>query len=207
MPTQQGSVALLNDPVAQQLLHSTNLARLAYTWPDGTPRVIPIWFHWNGHALVLGTPLGAPKVHVLPHNSKVALTIDADEWPYKVLLIRGTAEVETVDGVVPEYAAAAERYFGAEQGRAWLTMCAKCPHKWRASRFGQNGSVSSILNNDSQAPLRQPWAGERIAGRQSGRTHSRRAYPVTERLWAEQGAPSDAGKRGENACKLCVSLA
>lgn len=120
MPTQQGSVALLNDPVAQQLLHSTNLARLAYTWPDGTPRVIPIWFHWNGHALVLGTPLGAPKVHVLPHNSKVALTIDADEWPYKVLLIRGTAEVETVDGVVPEYAAAAERYFGAEQGRAWV---------------------------------------------------------------------------------------
>ena len=36
---------LLDDPVAQELLHSTNLARLAYTWHDGTPRVVPIWFH------------------------------------------------------------------------------------------------------------------------------------------------------------------
>ena len=120
MLTQQGSLALLTDPVAQQLLHSTKLAHLAYTWHDGTPRVIPIWFHWNGDAIVLGSPLAAPKVHVLPHNASVALTIDADEWPYKVLLLRGTAEVETVDGVVPEYAAAAERYFGAEQGRAWV---------------------------------------------------------------------------------------
>jgi len=31
MATEQGDVALLNDPVAQELLHSTNLARLAYT--------------------------------------------------------------------------------------------------------------------------------------------------------------------------------
>jgi hypothetical protein len=28
--------------------------------------------------------------------------------------------METVDGVAPEYAAAAERYFGPEQGRAWV---------------------------------------------------------------------------------------
>jgi hypothetical protein len=29
-------------------------------------------------------------------------------------------EVETVDGVVPEYEMAAARYFGAEQGGAWI---------------------------------------------------------------------------------------
>lgn len=45
MPTKQGSLALLNDPVAQRLLQSTNPARLAYVWKDGTPRVVPIWFH------------------------------------------------------------------------------------------------------------------------------------------------------------------
>jgi len=50
----------------------------------------------------------------------VALTIDTNTWPNKVLQIRGTANVETVDGVVPEYAAAARRYFGEEQGRAWV---------------------------------------------------------------------------------------
>ena len=120
MATEHGELALLDDPVAQELLHSTNLARLAYTWRDGTPRVIPIWFHWDGETIVLGSPPNAPKVDVLPTNSKVALTIDRDEWPYHALLIRGTADVETVEDVTPEYAASAERYFGEEQGREWV---------------------------------------------------------------------------------------
>ena len=125
MPTKQGDTALLNDPVAQELLHSNNLARLAYVWLDGTPRVIPIWFHWNGHEIVLGTPLKAPKMRTLPQNSKVALTIDTNSWQHKVLQIRGTATVETVDGVVPEYALASRRYFGEEQGQAWVEQMGK----------------------------------------------------------------------------------
>jgi hypothetical protein len=120
MSTKQGDVTLLNDPIAQELLHSTIPARLAYVWYDGTPRVVPIWFHWNGREIVLGSPLKAPKVKALSQNRKVALTIDTDAWPHKVLNIRGAVTVEIVDGVVPEYAAAAQRYFGEEQGRAWV---------------------------------------------------------------------------------------
>jgi len=120
MPTKQGSLALLDDPVAQELLRSTSLAHLAYVWRDSTPRVVPIWFHWNGKEIVLGTPAKAPKVQALSPSAKVALSIDGNTWPYKVLQIRGTAQVETVAGVVPEYALAAERYFGADQGRAWV---------------------------------------------------------------------------------------
>ena len=120
MPSKQGDLSLLDHPIAQELLHSTIPARLAYTWKDGTPRVVPIWFHWNGEEVVFGTPPNAPKVMVLPDRSYVALTIDSNQWPWKVLLIRGIARVETVDGVPPEYAAAAQRYFGEEQGRAWV---------------------------------------------------------------------------------------
>jgi len=119
MATKQGGLALLNDPVAQELLRSTSPARLAYVWRDGTPRVVPIWFHWNGKEIVLGTPPNAPKVQALSTHGKVALTIDGNTWPYKVLQVRGAAHVEKVAGVVPEYALAAERYFGVEQGRAW----------------------------------------------------------------------------------------
>jgi len=125
MPTKQGDTALLNDPIAQELLRSTIPARLAYVWHDGSPRVVPIWFHWNGEEFVLGTPPTAPKTKALRQNSKVALTIDTDAWPHKVLQIRGTAKVETVDGVVPEYAAAARRYFGEEQGQAWVEQMGK----------------------------------------------------------------------------------
>ncbi len=36
------------------------------------------------------------------------------------MLLRGTAHTEMVEGVAREYAAAAERYFGEAQGRAWV---------------------------------------------------------------------------------------
>jgi general stress protein 26 len=121
MSSQQGSLELLNTPTAQQMLRSRNMAQLAYVWTDGTPRVVPIWFHWNGEAIVIGTPPTAPKIKALRHNPNVAITINSsDPWPYQVLLIRGKAEIDIVDGTAPEYAAAAQRYFGEEQGRAWV---------------------------------------------------------------------------------------
>ncbi len=110
---------MLNDPVAQQLLQSTIPARLAYIWSDGTPRVIPINFHWDGTDIVLGTPPDAPKVKVID-GTKVALTIDGDTMPYKVLYIRGTAHVTIVNGIVPEYALSAKRYMGEAGAQAWL---------------------------------------------------------------------------------------
>ena len=70
MPTKQGGLELLQTPVAQELLQSNIPARLAYVWRDGTPRVIPIWFHWNGKEIVLGTPAKAPKTQALKSNSK-----------------------------------------------------------------------------------------------------------------------------------------
>jgi hypothetical protein len=122
MKVKQGDLALLQHPASQELLHSKIPARLAYVWTDGTPRVVPIWFHWNGHELVMGTPSKAPKLKALAKNPKVSLTIDNNEFPHKVLLVRGTAHLETVDGIVPEYAAAADRYFEPEQARAWLAQ-------------------------------------------------------------------------------------
>lgn len=70
--------------------------------------------------MILGTGPKAPKVKALTKNPKVAVTIDDNTFPHKVLLIRGTAHLRPIDGVVPEYAMAAERYFGREQGQAWV---------------------------------------------------------------------------------------
>jgi len=72
---------------------------------------------------VFGTPPKAPKVKALDANSHVAISIDSRDWPYKVLLIRGTATVEVVDeGVIPEYEASALRYFGEEAGAGWVAQ-------------------------------------------------------------------------------------
>src|SRR5712664_653706 len=127
MPVKQGDLGLLQHPASKELLGSKIPARLAYVWTDGTPRVIPIWFHWNGRELVLGTPPKAPKLKALAKNPKVSLTIDDNRFPHKVLLIRGSARLQAVDGIVPEYIAAAERYFGREQGEAWMVKITITP--------------------------------------------------------------------------------
>src|SRR6202162_5732454 len=124
MPVKQGDLGLLQHPVSIELLQSKIPARLAYVWMDGTPRVVPIWFHWNEREFVLGTPPKAPKLKALAKNPKVALTIDDNTFPHKVLLVRGTARLQPVNGIVPEYALAAERYFGKQQGKAWVAQLA-----------------------------------------------------------------------------------
>ena len=122
MPTKQGDLGLLNDPVAQKMLQSTVPARFAYNWTDGTPRVVPIGFHWNGSEIVLGTPDDAPKMKALHDGDAVALTIDSDTMPYKVLLIRGTIRVDVVEGIAPEYAAMSRRVMGEAGAQQWLAQ-------------------------------------------------------------------------------------
>lgn len=114
MTTKQGDLSLLNDPVAQQLLLGPYPAHLAYTWTDGTPRVVPIGFTWTGTELVTGTPYNAPKLKALKEGDQVAVTIDTYEYPMKVLYIRGIVHLSPYEGVVPEWAAAGERVMGKE---------------------------------------------------------------------------------------------
>jgi len=124
MTTRQGDLSLLDDPVARQLLQSTIPARLAYTWTDGTPRVVPIGFHWNGKELVFGSPPDAPKMKVLRDGVPVAATIDGDSMPYHVLLLRGEVRTDVVTGIAPEYALMSRRCLGEEAGNAWLEQLA-----------------------------------------------------------------------------------
>jgi hypothetical protein len=117
----QGDLGLLEESTAQQLLVSTNPARLGYTWWDGSPRVVAMWFEWTGAEVVMSSPVRAPKVKVLQDRPAVAVTIDdAQAFPYRELMIRGRADVELRDDVPDEYAQAALRYFGQEQGTAWV---------------------------------------------------------------------------------------
>lgn len=93
---------ILNRPLSRELL-ARDLARLAYVAKDATPRTIPIAFTWNGSQIVLCTSKNAPKLPSLRANPAVALTIDTEVHPPKILLIRGRAELDAVDGIPDEY--------------------------------------------------------------------------------------------------------
>jgi type II secretory pathway component PulJ len=93
---------VLNRPISQQLL-ARDLTRLAYIAKDGTPRCMPIAFTWNGSEIVMCTSKNAPKLPALRHNPAVALTIDTEVHPPNILLIRGRAELDVVEGIPDEY--------------------------------------------------------------------------------------------------------
>jgi hypothetical protein len=110
---------ILNRPISQELL-ARDLTRLAYIAKDGTPRSIPIAFTWNGAEIVMCTSKNAPKLSALRQNPAVALTIDTEVHPPKILLIRGRAELEVVEGIPDEYLKMSGTYkMTAEQRVRW----------------------------------------------------------------------------------------
>jgi hypothetical protein len=111
---------VLATPLARELLASSIPARLAYVGTSGEPRVVPIGFQWDGEHLVMGTVPGSAKVRALRANPRVAITIDTQGvWPPRVLLIRGTARVEEVDGLPEAYLAANRKLVPAEGFADW----------------------------------------------------------------------------------------
>ena len=87
----------------------------------GTPRNVPIGFTWNGSEIVMCTAKNAPKLPALRKNPTVALTIDTEVHPPKILLIRGRAELDVVDGIVP------------------ICGASECAESWKSARKCRGG--------------------------------------------------------------------
>jgi len=120
MPVQPNEVTeVLNRPISRELL-ARDITRLAYVASDGTPRNVPMAFSWNGSEVVMCTSKNAPKLPALRENPAVALTIDTEVHPPKILLIRGRAELDVVDGIPDEYLQSSGTYeMTPEQRLEW----------------------------------------------------------------------------------------
>jgi Pyridoxamine 5'-phosphate oxidase len=153
----QGDLRLLDSDVARRLLASTVPARFAFTWTDGTPRVTPTWFHWTGDELVMPTFLAAPhvrhaaaRVRALRANPAVAITIDTEGFPPRVLLVRGRATVAEVDGIPEEYALAARRYLGEEAAAGYLAHIDR--PGTRMARIGVRPAWVGVIDFEARLP-------------------------------------------------------
>ena len=111
---------ILAQPYALQLLNGPEPARMAYEGLDGEPRVIPIGFWTEGERIAMATLPKSAKVAALRKYPMVALTIDQGAFPPKALLIRGTAEVELVEGIPDGYLRAGRKVMTEEQYPQWV---------------------------------------------------------------------------------------
>ena len=156
-------VEVLNQPLARELLGSAIPARLAYNGLDGFPRVVPIGFLWNGAELVLSSVSYAAKVKALVANPKVALTIDTSEPPWHILLLRGTAGVEIVDGVVAEYLTASRKGTPEDQ---WEALEAEVRSLYKQmARIAVTPEWAKLIDFDTTLPS----AVERLLGERQHR--------------------------------------
>ena len=89
-----------------------------YTGPDGAPRVVPVAYLLRDGTFVFCTITSSDKVPALRRDPRVAITIDVTQ-PLCCLLVRGTAEVEIVEGVPDEYLEASHRNLPPEQHEAF----------------------------------------------------------------------------------------
>jgi len=109
-------------PIARQLLREETILHLSYTARDGGPRVIPIGYLWDGGRFLMYTIPGSAKVGALRADDRVAITIDVLGPPPRVLLVRGRAALETVDGVPDGYLKASFRTMPEEAWEGFETQ-------------------------------------------------------------------------------------
>ncbi|MGI5422049.1 pyridoxamine 5'-phosphate oxidase family protein [Actinomadura luteofluorescens] len=110
---------VMNRPYARELLASRIPARLAYTGLDRTPRVVPVGYDWDGARITVASAVSSAKTKALRATPDVALTIDSEDFPPKVLLLRGTAQVDVVAGVPDVFLRASRRRMSDDQWPDW----------------------------------------------------------------------------------------
>jgi PPOX class probable F420-dependent enzyme len=59
--------------------------------PEGTPQPSPVWFHWDGEALLIYSQPDTPKLQNIAANPRVALNFNATPTGGDVVVLAGTA--------------------------------------------------------------------------------------------------------------------
>jgi hypothetical protein len=110
---------VMNRPYSQEVLASHVPARLAYIGLDGDPRVVPVGYDWDGNHVRVASAVSSAKANALRANPRIALSIDTEGFPPKVLLLRGIAQVEVVDGVPDVFVRASKKRVSDDQLSEW----------------------------------------------------------------------------------------
>src|SRR5258708_15580551 len=79
---------------AEQRLRSNIIAWLTTVGSDGRPYTSPIWFLWDGKAVLIFSQPNKQKLRNLHKNARVTLALDDTQEGDDVVIIEGTAELE-----------------------------------------------------------------------------------------------------------------
>jgi PPOX class probable F420-dependent enzyme len=100
-------------PQDVELLNEPQIANVATVMADGTPQVTPVWIDTDGEHVLFNTAKGRVKHRNLERNPKVAISVVDKNDPYRLVVLRGTAEFvdEGADAHIDKLA---KKYLGAD---------------------------------------------------------------------------------------------
>ena len=76
-----------------RLLRSEPVVWMSTVRPDGSPHLIPIWFSWDGEAILVASKPHAQKIRNLRANPIVMLALGQPDEDFDVGLLEGRAEL------------------------------------------------------------------------------------------------------------------
>lgn len=79
---------------AAKRLKDEYLVWLTTVSPDGTPQPNPVWFYWDGKALLIYSQPSAHKLKNIVHNPRVAVNFQADDDGGNIIVLNSTAALE-----------------------------------------------------------------------------------------------------------------
>ena len=100
-------------PQELELLSEPQIATVATVMADGSPQLTPVWIDTDGEALLFNTAKGRVKHRNLLRNPKVAVTVVDKNDFYRLVNVRGTAEI-VEQGADEHIDKLAKKYLGAD---------------------------------------------------------------------------------------------
>jgi len=100
-------------PQELELLSEPQIATVATVMADGSPQLTPVWIDTDGEAILFNTAKGRVKHRNLIRNPKVAVTVVDKNDFYRLVSVRGTAEI-VEQGADDHIDKLAKKYLGAD---------------------------------------------------------------------------------------------
>ena len=95
--------------------------------PDGTPQVSPIWYLWDGEEFLVYS-LDSTRIRNLGGESRVSLNLDGNGRGGDIVIVEGTARVDTTAPSAAENATYLDKYKPVMDEHGWTP-------EWFAGRY------------------------------------------------------------------------
>jgi PPOX class probable F420-dependent enzyme len=103
-------LASAKDSKIDRRLRTEPIIWLSSTRPDGRPHLVPVWFWWDGHSILIFSEPDKPKVRNIRHSPHVMLALDSKDDGEDIVMIVGLASLPDEPSAVHMPAAFGEKY-------------------------------------------------------------------------------------------------